>query len=443
MADPHTAAPMAEGEGEFRWTAWFQRSPQPLFVLSRRLQILFVNRAWEALTGFRLADVRKRVCRRQRDAVAGSCEAILHALRPPREALAGKAVNARRLVMAPATGPRWWDVSWWPVPGPEGVGGLLGQIEPAETSAAVGPQALPEKLMALRQRHTSAHRLQQLVSELPALRLIAEQVRLGSRTGAAVLLVGEQGTGKQWLARTLHHESAGRENTFFALDCQHLPASALAWVLFGPPALAQRPAATLYLQEPGALPREIQDRLCELATQAAEDGRGPRLLGGSSTDPVAEGRLLPELHRWLGSLTIRLPPLRERRADLPVLVRAFLERIGSGAEQPIGSLSVEAWEVLHAHAWPGNLRELFSVLADACARARGDRIEIGDLAWYLRSPVPLPERTLSLDKLLEEVERRLIQTALAAAKGNKSRAADLLSIWRPRLLRRMEALGIG
>jgi DNA-binding NtrC family response regulator len=442
MAEPpdsETAA-KGEGEGEFRWTAWFQRSTQSLFVLSRRRQILFVNRAWEALTGFRLGDVRKRVCRRQRDAAPGSSEAILHALRPPREALVGQAAQVRRLVASPA-GPRWWDVAYWPLPGPDKTIGLLGKIEPLAMAQSLGQQTLPERLMVLRQRHASQWSLDNLASEVPAMRLVVDQVRLAAQSGVAVLLVGERGTGKQSLARTIHQQSGSQDNTLFALDGRHLPAAALAWIFFGPPGLAQRQGASVYLQEPGAMPRELQDRLCEVAAL----GNGPRLLSGFSADPAAEvatGRLLPQLHCLLAPLTIRLPPLRERLQDLPALVRRLLHRIGSGADKPVTTLADEAWEVLRAHAWPGNLSELFAVLAAACGRARGDRLEMGDLPWYLRSPAPQPERTLALDSILEQVERRLIQVALVAAKGNKSRAAELLTIWRPRLLRRMEALGI-
>jgi DNA-binding NtrC family response regulator len=438
MTEPPDPVPPAEDE--FRWTAWFQRSPQPLFVLSRRRQILFVNRAWEALTGFRFADVRKRVCRRQRDTEAGSAEAMLSALCPPREALAGKASEVRRSVAA-ATGPQWWDIGYWPLAGPEGVLGLLGKIAPVANAHAGGRQALPEKLVALRERQAGQWRLGNLTSEIPAMRLVQEQVRLAAQGRVSVLLVGEPGTGKQWVARTIHQESAGREGSFVALDCQHLPAGALAWALFGPPGVGQRGNVTLYLQEPAALPRELQDRLCELTLA----GSSPRLLSGFSTDPAAEvasGRLLPELHCLLGPLTIRLPPLRDRRGDLPALVRTFLERLGTGSDKTVTDLSAEAWELLQAYGWPGNLRELFAVMAAACGRAKSARLEVADLPWYLRTPAPLPERTVALDAILEQVERRLIQVALVAAKGNKSRAAELLTIWRPRLLRRMEALGI-
>jgi transcriptional regulator with PAS, ATPase and Fis domain len=153
---------------------------------------------------------------------------------------------------------------------------------------------------------------------------------------------------------------------------------------------------------------------------------------------VRGGRLVEEWFCWLSTLTIAVPPLRERLADLPGLVQRLLQRAGS--DRSITGLSEEAWEVLRGYSWPGNLRELYAVLADSCARCRGMVLQAADLPWYLRPAAPVVERKLPLDQLLEQVERRLIQIALATAKGNKSRAAEILGIWRPRLLRRIEAL---
>jgi transcriptional regulator with PAS, ATPase and Fis domain len=128
--------------------------------------------------------------------------------------------------------------------------------------------------------------------------------------------------------------------------------------------------------------------------------------------------------------------------DFAGLVERLLARAGGAAERSVRGCSAEANELLRTYAWPGNLRELYDVLVGACLRARGELIEAGDLPFYLRH-APLPaDKPLVLDAVLEEVERRLIVQALRLAKNNKSRAAELLSIWRARLLRRMEHLGI-
>jgi DNA-binding NtrC family response regulator len=215
-------------------------------------------------------------------------------------------------------------------------------------------------------------------------------------------------------------------------------------LLLGPAGWMQRGGVTLYFREPAHLPRELQARLCEmLNTDSAQSL--PRVLAGCSTDPAADvsaGRLMDEWLCWLSPLTIVVPPLRERLADLPTLVERLLQRATSGSERPITTLAPEAWDMLRGYNWPGNLRELYSVLASACGRCQGEAVQATDLPWYLRPAAPVVERSLPLDKLLEQVERRLIQLALTMAKGNKSRAAEILGIWRPRLLRRIEMLGI-
>ena len=151
----------------------------------------------------------------------------------------------------------------------------------------------------------------------------------------------------------------------------------------------------------------------------------------------------------MSTLVITLPALRERQADLSDLVERLLQRMNTGSERPVTKLTPQAWELLRAHAWAGNLRELYAVLQRACQRTTTDRIDAVHLPARLRLAVhleqaaqPAPERAIRLDEILEEAERRLILLALRKARGNRSRAAELLSIWRPRLLRRMEALGI-
>jgi PAS domain S-box-containing protein len=439
------STPGGPGPSEFRWVAFFQRSTEPLFVLNRRRQILFVNHAWENLAGFSAREVFKRVCRRQRDVEPGSCEAVLSCLSPTRQALEGQPNRVRRLLVQRESPSRWWDVEFLPLLGPHGLLGLVGKIHamPLDVSAAAA-QPLPDKLVALRERPTAWCGLEHLPTEMPAMRLVAEQVRLASRTGVAVSLVGEPGSGKEWLARTIHKENPHRESPFIALDCRHLPAKALAWSLFGQPGLALRYPATLYFKEPSHLPRELQARLCEQLA-ASDENQGARLLAGFIADPGSEvqaGRLLEEFHCLVSPLTIQVPPLRQRPADLPYFVDRFLRRANSGTEKSVTGLTADAWELVRAHMWPGNLNELYGVLAGACRRAKGERIEAADLPWYLRPGAPPAPRTLPLDEIMEQVERRLVQLAMVMAKGNKSRAAELLEILRPRLLRRLSGLGI-
>ena len=329
---------------------------------------------------------------------------------------------------------------------------MLAKITAPSEREPVETPPLPEKLAALRNGVKQRDSLDQLAGNSPAMRRVLEQVRLAGESRFPVLIQGERGTGKCWVARTIHYQGSGDRGSFVVLDCTRLPGSALAAVLFDRYSLrGQADQGTRYLREPGSLPREAQARLGDLmgASSAASE---PRIMAGCDLDPgdeVRAGRLLEELHCALSTLVIEVPPLRERQADMPTLVDRLLERANTGREHPVTGLTPEAWELVRAYSWPGNLRELYFVLQAACLRTPNDQLDVGHFPAALRLAVRLDETpevpkemALPLDQLLEEAERRLILLALRKARGNRSRAAEILSIWRPRLLRRMEALKI-
>jgi len=451
---------------EFRWQAFFQHCAEPLFVLDRRGHLLFVNRAWETLTGMAKEQAHVLTCRRSRPVSAGDRveEILAHALTPPPEVRRGASGRVRRLIpgipgvragsvsdgklsVAYASGAyseSWWEVEFLPLlqEGEQGGYLIVGRIRPLQAVERIRDNPLSEKLVNLRQQHMERFSLDAWASSLPTLRRLVEQVRLASQVTTPVLLVGEAGTGKQTLARTIHSLSARREGACAVLDCRYLPPAAISNVLFG-----QRGLAAVYLREPAYLPRDVQLLLCErIATM------GPRLFAGCTIPPaqaVRSGRLLDELACSLGTLVIEVPPLRERLTDLPALVERLLPRACAGGDVHVTSLSAEAWALLRGYSWPGNLRELYNVLRVACAHARGEQLRTSDFPAELRRAVgreqtpPRPaDKSLPLEHLLEEAERRLIQLALQRADGRKARAARLLGIPRPRLWRRMSKLGI-
>ena len=432
---------------DFRWQSLFQHSSDALFVLNRRRRLLFVNRAWETLAGLPLADARGLICRRSRPASPSDplVDVLAHALCPPPEVLRGQSAHARRLLPSRG-GARWWDVEFFPLFQGEALLAVLGRVLPVAVAEPVASPPLPEKLVALRERVARRCDDDFSVGDTPAQRRLAAGVRLAASVAAPVLLVGEAGTGKRSLARLIHFRSAARERSFAALDATRLPPAALSTMLFGDR------VATVYVKEPGRLPREFQAKLAELLTADDDERTLPRILAGCAGDPLAEvraGRLLDELHAALAPLTIALPPLRERLDELPRLVERMLERANEDGERTVRGLAPDAWEVVRAYAWPGNLRELFTVLSSARARAQDERITAADLPAPLRlslrldqTPGPRPEKPLPLEQLLEEAERRLIRLALERAGGNRGRAAEILGVWRQRLVRRMEALGL-
>lgn len=443
---------------DFRWQAFFHRSADPLFLLNRQGHVLFVNRAWEQLTGIAAAQARRLWGRRpeQVGLERNWRDVLIHVLTPPAEVFDGDVGRHRRLVPAhDAKPPAWWDVDFFPIRDGKGLLGILGRIVPAGAIPRSAGPPLPESALAARVKVVQRLGGLFLGSKLPEIRRVEEQVRLASQVHSPVLLVGPAGSGKTQLARRIHFRGPTREQSFAAVDCRRLPPFAVAALLFGEVGAASRaPLATIYLKEPSYLPRDLQARLltwiqADAGTDAAHP---PRLIAGISDDPsadVAQGRLLEDFYNALATLRIDVPPLVRRRDDLPHLVDRCLQRLGRGKTPAPRLLTADAWEIVLAYSWPGNLRELYTVLQSASHRSAADPIDATHLPLYLRQAVRLgpelatpTERPLALDSLLERVERRLIELALRRHKGNQTRAAEMLAIWRPRLIRRLRALGL-
>jgi transcriptional regulator with PAS, ATPase and Fis domain len=363
---------------DFRWQAFFERCAEPVFVLDRRRRLLFVNRAWETLTGMAKDEAHVLVCRRQRSVSADDPieEILAHALTPPPEVLRGASGHVRRLLPAPKSvvgASRWWEIEFLPLlqEGEQGGYLIVGRIRPVPAVELIRDHPLSEKLVNLRQRRIERFGMDAWASSLPAMRRLGEQIRLASQVTTPVLIVGEVGSGKQTLARTIHYLSPRRDGACAVLDCQHLPPTLISHLLFG---LDRRDAgptgreglAAVYLREPAFLPRDVQLLLCERImggrdARALESATGPRILAGSVMPPaqaVHSGRLLDELACALSALVLEVPPLRERLADLPALIERLLPRACMGRETRVTNLSADAWALLRAYSWPGNLREL-------------------------------------------------------------------------------------
>jgi PAS domain S-box-containing protein len=424
----------------FRWQGFFQHAAQPMFLVNRRRRILFVNRAWEACTGLKLAEVRGLSCRRRSASSSPDKEdAVLSVCAPPADASAGRSCQVRR--RAPG-GAAWWEIQFLPLTTDSAPLGILGIIR-ILAGKSEAPPALPDKLMALRDANTARYRLDDLGGGSPALARLHEQARLAAESRLPITLLGAPGAGKEWLARAIHVRSARGQRYFVRLDAERLPAALLADILFKPQA-APSAIGTIYLRDPALLPRELQGRLTEML-KGRDNPDVPRIILGFSHDPRAEiqaGRLLEEFYYAATPITLSMPPLRERLDELPRFVEIFLKRAGELVPHNVQAVGTEAMNALRSHVWPGNFRELLDVLRAACRRAKGSRIELGDLPFHLKQNALPAERRLPLDKLLEQVERRLIELALRLTQKNQTRAAELLEVWRPRLMRRMQKFGL-
>jgi DNA-binding NtrC family response regulator len=427
---------------EFRWQALFQHSRDPVYVLSRRRRLLFANRAWETLTGQSAAATRGLNCtRRSGD---GDLADLARQLCPPTEVMEGRSARVVRSLPGKNAGPPWWEIEFLPLTDDSGVIAVLGKIAATSAAAMVSCAPMPESWAAVRAQASEHFRLDGMDTDRQP--TIAAQSRLAASSVCPVYIVGEPGTGKRWLARAIHNASGRRTSPFVGVDCADLSPAALR------AAVAGSRLGTLYLDEPPALPRELQAELAHRVSDAVETG--PRIIAGSAAAddpkrPVFLGQMLPELYDALAVLVIPLPPLRARKEELPQLLDGMLKRVSAALAKTLTSLSADAWECVRSHAWPGNLRELYTTLLRSGRRATNNEIGVADLPLTVRqarpavdTPTVAQQKLPPLDGVIEEVERRMIRLALEIAGGNQSKAADLLAVWRPRLIRRIKALGL-
>lgn len=432
MAEPPKGRP--RGSAGFPWRSFFHHAATPVFVLGKGRRVRYANPAWEALTGTTRDDALGLVC----SARGHSAPLWAKALAPTPEALAGRPDKARRPAPPQKTGPLWWDVSFLPLAGPDGLYGVVGSIAVVGEKVPAAERNIPAGVMAARDRHAAHFTFDRFAGTTPTAERFVGQLRLAAHTAAPAWLVGEPGSGKETAARVIHHAGDRREKMFVAIDCGGLSPGLVESLVWGVGGLAGSDrVGTVYLKDPGALPRDAQVPLLDWLT----DESAPRLICGSTRTAGEEadaGRLRPEFHAALSVLEVRVPPLRDRAADLP--------RIASYLA-PGAVLDPAAVAVLAAQPWPGNVRELAAVLTEAVAAAAGGPALRDHLPHDLRVRAglarPAPEPSLKLDPAMEALEKRLIRAALARAGGNATKAADLLGVWRPRLYRRIEALGLG
>ncbi len=312
-----------------------------------------------------------------------------------------------------------------------------------------------------------AAELPEVIARSRAMSAIMTLVERVAPSNASVLVMGEHGTGKEVIARVLHARSARAGRAFIAVNAGGLADGVLESELFGhvkgafTDARADRTGCfeladggTLFLDEIANMPMTQQARLLrvlqtgELTPVGSSRQRrvDVRVIAATNADiarTAAEGRFREDLLYRLNTVELRLPPLRERREDIPELAAVFLARGAARAGAPGAPgapgprrFSAAAVEALLAHPWPGNVRELEHVVERASLLARGDEITIDDLMLRPRTAVAprLEEMTL------EEVERYLIERALAAQGGNVSEAARVLGLSRSALYRRLASL---
>jgi DNA-binding NtrC family response regulator len=272
------------------------------------------------------------------------------------------------------------------------------------------------------------------------IRAIAGRIAPSSST---VLVEGEAGTGRKRLARLLHEQS-GRQGPFVPVDCSSVDADRLERELLGQPVAAHAATATLFLGDIHHLPLDLQAEMLRSMEQnalAAERGApvATRIIASTDTnlgDLVARQRFREDLYHRLNALRIGMPPLRERREDIPLLVANFVESLS--AERGLSPLELKPSELdaLGMHDWPGNVQELRSVVEQTLLRGRLPADAFAGTARRGRGSPDYP-----LDWTLEQVKRHHMTCVLEACKGNKAAAARRLDISRKTLDRKLGTSG--
>jgi transcriptional regulator with GAF, ATPase, and Fis domain len=295
-------------------------------------------------------------------------------------------------------------------------------------------------------------------------------------SGATVLITGETGTGKEVIARAIHQTSPRRQHRFVALNCSAIPETLLEAELFGHARgaftgavatrqgrLEQADRGTLFLDEVGTMSMGLQTKLLRVLQEREFERVGEnrtikvdvRVVAATNSDlarMVADGTFREDLFYRLNVIALQLPPLRDRKDDIPLLVQHFIRKFATREEGdgqvPDVMLSQDALRRLMAYAWPGNVRQLENAVERALIlRGTRTQVEMNDLPPEIQAvPVEtapsldLPESGVDLPGLVSRIERDLITRALSRTDGNRADAARLLGLKRTTLVEKLKRL---
>jgi transcriptional regulator with PAS, ATPase and Fis domain len=324
----------------------------------------------------------------------------------------------------------------------------------------------------LRRQMALGRGIEQIVGKSPAMDTLLEQIAIVAPTRTTVLLLGESGTGKDLVAQTLHENSPRRRENFLPLNCSALSWSLLESELFGyekgsfTGALERRLGklelanhGTLFLDEIGEMPLDMQVKLLRfLETReimrvggASRVQLDVRLIAATNRDleqAVEQEKFRKDLYYRLKVVTLSIPPLRERRADIPLLAWYFLKTFAREHDKPTPEISPEAMDVLVRYSWPGNVRELRNLIENLVVFARQPNLVLSDLPTELREAAETGDiaeskaQGLFEDLNMDVIERQAIVRALEKTGGNRGKAAELLGIGLRTLQKKLKDYGM-
>jgi DNA-binding NtrC family response regulator len=337
-------------------------------------------------------------------------------------------------------------------------------IDPDElvhlVSNALGHKRYKRELERLRDNLQEIYPDTKLIGNSPAIRRVLELVEMVAATDTTVLIFGESGTGKELVARAIHAASPRRNMPMVVIHCGALTETLLESELFGHERGAftgaqYRKKGKFEVADGGSV---FLDEISDISLKTQTDllrvlqEKEIQRVGGSQTvkvdfrciaatnknleDLVKAGTFRPDLYYRLKVFAIDLPPLRERREDIPLLADHFLKKFATAMNKPLPTLAPQAVDLLLAHDWPGNVRELENAVERAMVIGRGPEIQPADFPFQLQPTEPVAGRTL------DEIERGHIERVLQETAGNLSRAARILDIDRTTLYNKLRRYGL-
>ncbi len=444
----------------------------PLYVVDERRRIVDVNEACARWLGCKPEELLGRECRYVPVESTDALNARATSLCPPPAAFAGEQITAeivpprddpnaecapRHAMFMPwrLSAPDTFAVAVW-VPEPK----VMQRDAAFRQSAAEEAMKLHALTARLRREAAGRYALDRLVGVGPSMQRIRAQIGVAAACSAPLSIVGRAGTGRSRIARAVHYAqaSASAKTTSSAeafplvplesavLDAELLQ-STIRGMIRAARSAGRSSAGTLLLADADLLPPDAQAELAGFLKLVELPLRIMTTSGVSLERHAEAGRFRADLAAWLAVMVIEVPPLASRPEDIAPLAQHFVEELNAAGERQIGGFTSEALDRLAAYAWPGEAIELADIVRSSYERAEGHLIEAGNLPTRLtyaddaQRHAPASPESIDLDRFLGEMERELLQRALAQAKGNKTTAARLLGLSRPRLYRRLVQLG--
>src|SRR5882724_1223255 len=319
----------------------------------------------------------------------------------------------------------------------------------------------------LREQIDQKYGLEKIIGQSTSMRQAFETIQQVAPSRATVLITGATGTGKELIAKAIHNLSPRKNGPFIAVHAAALPTSLLESELFGHEkgaftgAVERRTGrfeladgGTLFLDEVGELEPQIQVKLLRVLEERAFERVGGaktlqvdvRLVAATNKDLkklVSEGKFRDDLFYRLSVVAVDLPPLRERRDDIPRLVKVFLGEFSRENNKQVRELTPEALNVLLAYDWPGNVRELRNAIEQMVVLARAERLTVRDVPAAIRGGADLTKINVVRGGMtVEDAERQLIVQALKETNGNRTKAAERIGISRRTLHRKLKEYGL-